>query len=319
MIVNADGLKAYTKIIFTALYFFIYRGSIITAISWGAFQFITNKRFDFKKISFTLFVVAILPILLYSIFLESIYFFLNSIVDSQTVRAFIYIAAIVAFLGFFPNSVKHLWLLVALYLRNSKRRNPVNWLHPSLDNNFSSLPLRRFSLQMFIIFSLGAIVILACLFKYGFRLTHLGYNYFVTVFNIVYTSEIVALAHVAVKRQYFYPSNQPKMILYPRTIITIFFAILLPVSFGFLYYVICNSLTSYNLFCFIAWPFPIACNSILHLFARWKHWAPTDKHPEIYTEAPWTWWISTMLIPFWICYAFYLMTTNTIDYELFGP
>lgn len=311
MIIRPEFVTNSVTVLFTALYFFIYRGSIMTAISWGAFQFTTKSHFDFKKVTFSLIILAIIPILLYNVFLESLKFAVLSINSETSWWFYIFIVAMLAFYGSFPKSMKHFWLLIVLHLRKHQRQNALDWLHPSFQKDCSSLPHLIYSIQMTAIVVFGTIGVFIYQLMQGFYSISLGYQYLVKVFTIVYISEILVLASMAAKRQYFYPNKQLKIILYPRTVITIICSILLPVSFGFVYFIICESLISYNWFLFIAWPFPIACSSILHLFARRLHWAPVEQHPEIYSEAPWMWWLGACLIPVCIFLAIRLISTNT--------
>ncbi len=318
MNIPVDILKPSIIILFTTFFFLNYRASIITAISWGAFQFNTNKRIDIKKIVFSIFVIAMVPILIYNALLASLLELFNSLSNLKPILSYFCIVALIMYYGIFPISMKHLWLLVALFLRDTQRKKPTDWLHPSISNKTLKLPLRVYSIQTVVLVGLIIFSILIYQLIYGNLTNSFGYEYIVNVFIIVFTSEIIVLTQIAAKRQYFYPSNQPKLILYPRTVITILIGVLLPSIFGFLYFTICHSYTSYNFFIFIAWPFPIACHSILHLIARNFHWAPIDKHPEIYTEAAWNWYSLAALIPCWIGYAIYLMSTKSIHLKLFG-
>ena len=107
MIIRPEFVTNSVTVLFTALYFFIYRGSIMTAISWGAFQFTTKSHFDFKKVTFSLIILAIIPILLYNVFLESLKFAVLSINSETSWWFYIFIVAMLAFYGSFPKSMKH--------------------------------------------------------------------------------------------------------------------------------------------------------------------------------------------------------------------
>ena len=286
-------------LVFTAVYLFSFRDAIKVAASLGAFE-LKKRSLILKKFTYSILLIVFAPLAMYYFFSRSIADLINQGSNGPNMTSIFLPIGLTILYGLFPIATKHVWNLVArkkLAKGRGEGEPGEGWINSSIERLDDYLPHIYYSWQASLVIGLVPVLIIAFqVFHKQFPLS-LEKNDLRNLFVAIYAGQLVVLHHMAKLRGYFYPRH-PKFLIYPRTVISFFGCIVIPIVFGiFLFlWLLRLQLETSRIYLIlgiaglvIAFPFPLYCTNSILLIARKFEWVSRTERPEIYDQETWPW------------------------------
>ena len=317
-----NPLQTASLLILTLSYLTCYKGTLKTATIWGAFEF-GNKTGKWK-FPFSLFLLAFVPILIYSLALKIVPLLPPKIFNHSDnplliIAQIFLVCIIILLLSLFPLATKHLWCVIAQCVE--KKYPDAGWFNSNFNKKELEYPV--YSLQVIVLNGLIPIALSLTIIKVCGMPKFSVSELFFKMCLVLYLSQFTVLYNISKERNYFKRKNE-KLIIGLRMVGTLTATIVFPIMVGVAILPLyirfigdTNTVLKIILILVISafLPFPYYMNQSLLLLAKKKNWAP--ERSEITEGRTKVWWAYLMaavscVIILLVLYCFKVIDLNLI-------